>query len=74
MIDQLNIETKDFSIALPRIISKISGFAMLLGSTATDHLTNEEFWGLQGMLEDIVDDLKVINDALYPPIKAKDPA
>ena len=66
MIDRNDIERKDFSIVLPAITNKISAFALLLGSTAVEHLTNDELWGLQGILEDIVADLRVINDALYP--------
>jgi len=69
MIDKENIESKDFSCVLPNIINKLQAIASIAiynTEGEIDNLTYEDFsHGLGFIIQDAVDDLRLINSALY---------
>ena len=67
MIPQDNIEKKDFSIILPGITNKISAVsnAMVLELNEGGEPPVNVIGGWQLILEDAIDDLKVIDKALH---------
>lgn len=70
MIDKDDIESKDFSLVLPVIISKLQAIAYLTKYNSDSEIDNSKdqdlTHGLGAIIEDAVDDLRQINNALYP--------
>ena len=73
MIDKDNIESKDFSMAFPEIISKlpfISYVTKYNSDEQIDYSVDNDFThGLGFIIQDAVDDLRQIYNALYPETK-----
>ena len=68
MIHKSDIESKDFSLEVPNIISKLRalGSSLMNSGFSKDPVMDEECClGYAMFLGEIVDDLRVINDALY---------
>ena len=67
MIDQDNIENKDFSVALPGVTSKLVAVSngMLFEISEGGPPPEEVLNGWYLILLDVIDDLGVINKALY---------
>ena len=72
MIGNFFINTKDFSISLPQIIKKVGFIADVLAGgykadgTDFDDLLAEHKEAVSYILNDIEDELRIINEVLYP--------
>ena len=67
MIDEHEIKSKDFSLVLPTLVSKIKAVATGLTSAQDAGLNlSGEMLGFGGFLYDVADDLETINQTLYP--------
>jgi hypothetical protein len=65
MIGDFDIKNKDFSLTLPMVISKIEIVSnSIQGGIFEDDVKNSLF-ALGNMLDDVVNDLNAINEALY---------
>jgi len=73
MIMKSEIENKDFSIALSEIISKLQAIACLTKYNSDNQIDNsvdlDLTHGLGFIIQDAVDDLRQIYNALYPETK-----
>jgi hypothetical protein len=66
MIDQDNIEHKDFSEDLPVIIGKLRFVRRsLISDQVMDLFEQEELAGAGHIIFDVIDDLKIIHESLY---------
>jgi hypothetical protein len=69
MVYEYEIEQKDFSCALPRVIKKADTLAILLtcGAPNNDVLgtADADYEGFGFLVQDIASDLRTINDGLY---------
>lgn len=68
MIHESDIKSKDFSIALPAIVARISVITDLVSNGLDERagvLPKDFFWGLGEILLDVERDLSAINEALY---------
>jgi hypothetical protein len=69
MISQSDIEAKDFSIEFPIAIQKTAACSealLMLADKDDDPYAKEALQGLGYILDDVVTDLKVIENAIYP--------
>ena len=78
MIDQDDIESKDFSCSLPDCIRKIQGISSLMISAGIGGSRNllgaDGLYGLGNILWDVAMDLETINQTLYACDEAKERA
>lgn len=68
MINQLDIETKDFSLSLPNATDKIKGISSLMisaGFAENNCLEEDGLKGIGNILWEVAEDLETINKALY---------
>jgi hypothetical protein len=70
MIGKDVIKSKDFSCTLPRLIGQIRFIGLTLAIETVDDLDAEGFNGAGCFLLDIAEELRTINETLYP---EKDP-
>ena len=70
-IPEVSIESQDFSIELPKLIGQVEFLAesFLNASINKGFVPSSNFfWGSGSILDEIVKDLNIINEALYPSI------
>ena len=67
MINKSEIENKDFSMTIPVIITKLITVSesLQIRDDRRDWIDNEVMEGFGLILEDVIDDLRTINKALY---------
>ena len=70
MIYQHEIDKKDFSCCLPRIIARLQGIGDMVtnhGYHKIDFFDNKDhFYAVGDIMTEAADDLQTINDMLYP--------
>jgi hypothetical protein len=79
MIDKVSIERKDFSVALPNIKGKVGFVADILrgymaGKNEFAELLDHHTATIGTILSEIEDDLRIINDTLYPETESPETA